>query len=80
MGVSVIRCTLTGFGWFLLLIGTIKICVKIFGSDFAVSRYAGSSRNLDTSITFVLTALVFLALSSIIGKLDKLLERDPGQK
>jgi len=63
------------FGGLLAITSIFNILVKLFGSDDAVLRYAGSSRNMDTPILSLAIGIAFLGLATIIRKLDDLEER-----
>ncbi len=70
-----LRFVLAGLGWLLVVSSTFNIAIKLFGSDWAVARYAGSDRNLDSPFIGLAIGLVFLALSQILKKLDDVLQR-----
>ena len=70
---------LWGLGWLLVVTGVFNIAVKVLGPEELVLMLAGSSRNLDAPITMFATGLVFLALVSIMEKLDQILQRDETQ-
>lgn len=61
-------------GWILIVTTLFNISIKLFGDDHMVSRYAGSSRNVDAPSLGFAIGLIFLGISSIIGKLDELLK------
>jgi len=63
------------FGGLIAITSIFNISIKLFGSDDAVLRYAGSSRNMDTPILSLAIGIVFLGLATIIKKLDDLEER-----
>lgn len=71
-----LKYVLNGLGWFTVVSTTFNIAIKLFGSDEALLRHAGSSRNLNSPITGFAIGLVFLGLGSIISKLDQILQRD----
>ena len=71
---------LWGLGWFLVVASLFSIAIKLLGTDELVLMHAGSSRNLDTPITMFATGLVFLALVSIMEKLDQILQRNEKQQ
>jgi len=68
--------TLAVLGWFVIVSASFNIAIKLFGTDEIVLLYAGSSRDLNAPTYGVAIGLVFLGLSSIIKKLDKILRRD----
>ena len=70
-----LKVILAGLGWFLMALAVLGLALRLFGSDEMVRMYAGS-RNMDMSFGFVAIALVFLGISSILGKLDRLQTRD----
>ncbi|KAB7610121.1 hypothetical protein F9L33_14590 [Amylibacter sp. SFDW26] len=57
-------------GWLGLLSGAFNISIKLFGSEQAVREYAGASRNLDAAILMIAICIIFLALASIMAKLE----------
>lgn len=69
-----LKYVFAGLGWLLLVSAIFNIVVRLFGSDESVLRYAGSSRDLDLGIMIFFIGLVFLGISSIMGKLDKILQ------
>ena len=75
-----LKYILAGLGWLLMVSTAFNIAIKLFGADDVVLRYAGSSRDLNTPLTGIAIGLVFLGISSIIGKLDKILQRNELQQ
>lgn len=71
---------LAGLGWLLVVSTVFNTAVKLFGTDALVLRVAGSSRKLDAPLTGFAIGLVFLALVSIMGKLDQILQKDETQQ
>ena len=71
---------LWGLGWLLVVTGVGSIAVKVLGTEELVLMFAGSSRNLDVPIAGFAIGLVFLGLSSVIEKLDEILQRDETHK
>lgn len=67
---------LAGLGWLLLVSTLTNIAIKLFGTEEIVLLYAGSSRNVNAPLYGFAIGLMFLGLSSIIKKLDKILQRD----
>lgn len=69
-----LKYVLSGIGCLIIASTVLNISIKLFASDDAVLRYAGSSRNLDIPLTGLAVGLAFLGLAAIIDRLDTLLE------
>ena len=63
-------------GWSGLAIALLNASIKLFGADAAVTRLAGSSRNLDSDFSIAGACLIFLALAAVLDRLDTIRERD----
>lgn len=63
----VILKLLGGLGLFL---SVFNASIKLFGSQEALLAYAGSSRNLNVNLLTISICIIFLALASIMSKLD----------
>lgn len=61
--------TLRVLGWLGLISSAVRLVIKIGGNDAMLSRYVGSSRNLDTEVGVIAWSLVFLALAAILQEL-----------
>lgn len=68
-----LKHVLQGFGWLWTVSAAFGIGVKLLGSDAAVLRYAGNSRNIDTALLAFTLGLILLGLSAIIDRLDAIL-------
>lgn len=60
-------------GWLAVLVASTGIAIRVAGSDALVGQYAGGSRNLDIGFYLLVVGLVFLALATVISRLDALL-------
>ena len=70
-----IKYVLGTLGWLMVLVTGFNILVKLFGSDAAVLRYAGTSRDIDTPTLGFAIALIFLGISKVLWKPEELDER-----
>ena len=58
-------------GWLGITLSLWNGATKLFGSDWAVARYTAGSRDIDLNITVLAFCLIFLALASILARLDR---------
>lgn len=64
------KIALRVIGWLGIILSLWNGYTKLFGSDFAVARYAGGTRDIDLNITVLAFCLIFLALAAILDRLD----------
>jgi multisubunit Na+/H+ antiporter MnhG subunit len=69
-----LKLALNIIGWFAILLGAFNGGIRLFGTSDFVARYAGNTRSVDLSITFIVFGLILIALASIIRRLDELLK------
>lgn len=63
-------------GWFGIAASIINGYFKLFGNEYELKRYAGSTRNLDLNISVLAFCLIFLALAAILSELRKMNKGD----
>jgi|TARA_R110000850_G_scaffold209420_1_gene335445 uncharacterized membrane protein YedE/YeeE len=71
---KVLKVVLNILGWIAIISGIFNGSLRLLGLPEIVAAYAGSTRNLDMPITFVVFGLILISLATIIARLDKLLE------
>ncbi|WP_146010327.1 hypothetical protein [Acidimangrovimonas sediminis] len=71
-----LKWLLGGCGWLLCVASVTNIAIKLFGADEAVRRYAGTSRNRASPFLILAIALIFLGISEVLARLDRLLTQD----
>ena len=70
-----LRLALTILAVLGLISSAFSVVIKIFGSDWAVAEYAGSSRNVDASLITIVVCLCLLALVEILDRLESIDEK-----